>query len=279
MSLLILFKKLTGFFRLNAGKSRGLTLFFPVIILLSCGLPSYSYLFPPTDVYSRKDPSSPSNGQDLIFSNAYQNNLSIFSGYEVFYKVYDPLDAGTSEIEYSTDVTSVTNTSGADYNTLNSLGFGRLFFTTDDVTSSSFSHDSSKPAFSPDSNLLDIDYQIRFNLNQAGPYSEAATYGTTIYSFSSTPYIYRWVYDDTPGVQTVYKLKQFDTGSFDIYDSDLPDTLTSADLSTTDYYVYITFYVMSFGRDADDITSTVYSEPVYLGTLKFDCSHTDNFYD
>lgn len=282
MSLLILFKTLTGFFRLkNTGKSRGFALFFPALILLSsCGLPSYSYLFPPTDVYSRDDPSSSSNGQDLIFSNAYKNNLSIFTGYEIYYKIYDPLDSSTSESEYSSDLTTITNTTAADYNTFAGLGFYRLFFTTGEPTSDAFIHDSSKPAFEPDTDLLDVDYQIRFNFNQSLVDSYyASTYNTTVYSFSSTPNIYRYVYDSDTGTSS-YTVKRFSADSFDIYDNDMPETVTSADMvNADDYYVYITFYIMSFGRDADDITSSVYSEPVYLGTIKFNCTLTDDFFD
>jgi hypothetical protein len=279
MSLLILFRRLTGFFKYNTGKRMAaITLIFPVIFLISCGLPSFSYLFPPTNVYTRIDPDSLQE-QNLIFSNAYQNLISIFTGYEIYYKIYDPLSGNSSE--YSTDITSISNTTGADYNTFNSNGFHRLYFTTGDLTSSSFIHNESKPAFKPDSALLDDDFKIRFNLRQdlSPSPSYLAEPFLSSFTFSTNPSIYRWVNSDASGAQTVDIQKQFSLTDFDIYDSDLPSTVNSDDLSLTDYYFYITFYIMSFGRDAADITSQVYSEPIYLGTLKFNCNLTDNFYN
>ncbi len=253
------------------------SLIFPVLIFASCGLPSYSYLYPPSEVYTRDNPGDSSNGQDLIFSNAYQNNLSIFNGYEVYYKIYDPLSG--SAARYQNDITSMTAT-GADFNTLNSLGFRRLFFSTSYTDAASFIHDSSRPAFSPDSSLLNQDYRIRFNLQQDVSPTYLAEPFLSSFTYSSVPYIYRWVYNDSPsgaGTET-YTQKQFGLGSFDIYDSDLPSTVSSADLSISDYYFYISYYIMSFGRDTYDITSLVYSVPVYLGTIKFKCSLTDDFY-
>jgi len=275
MSLLTLFRKLSGFLNTAIGKSRVIALIFPVLILASCGLPTYSYLYPPTGVYSRENPESLQE-QNLIFSNAYQNNLSIFTGYEVYYKIYDPLSSTAAAALYETEVSTIKNSTSADYNTLNSKGFHRLFFSTSDISSSAFSHDTSKPSFTPDSALLDDNFQIRLNLNQSGPYSQAEPYNTSLL-FSSVPYMYRWVHDDSPNAETIYTAKQFSTGSFDYRDSDLPDTISSSDTAGTDY-LYITFFIMSFGRGATDITSLVYSTPVYLGTLKFDCTLTDNFY-
>ena len=280
MSLLIFFNRLTDIFSLKTGKSRAAALFFPVlfflVLLSGCGLPSYSYLYPPADVYSRDNPSSQTE-QDLVFRNAYQNNISDFSGYEVYYKIYDPR---TNQASYLGDITSM-DKEGTDYNTLNNLGFHRLFFSNGAAPgTSSFSHSMAKPSFKPDPGLLNIDYFIRFNLIQNDE-PGVQTYYVEPYSsssgvvFSSVPYIYRWVYDKT-GSQSDTTAKTLSSSSFDYRDSDMPASITAADADDS-VELYITFYIMSFGRKASDITSYIYSEPVYLGTLRFDSIITDNF--
>lgn len=251
--------------------SGGLIIFCVMLFLLTaCGLPTYAYLYEPTAVVSR---TNPSDGEyDLIFRNAYKNNINIFSGYEIYYKIYDPLAPETSATEYVTDRDAIDITSVAGETILKNKNFSRLFTTTTNDTS--FIHNDIKPAFPIETTLLDEKFDIRllFLQNQnAGSSYFAAPWESSV-TFTETPYIYRYVSNDS--TNTIEK-KFFDIVDFDINDSDMPSSIDSGSLAVSDY-LYISFYILSFGKDLEDITSLIYSVPVYLGTLKFDCDLTNN---
>ncbi len=239
----------------------------------SCGLPTYPYLYAPEIAETRTNPEN--NDYDLIFNNASDNNTNIFSGYEVYYKIYDPLDSATAgaATEYITDRNNITAITGANRNTLISKDFNRLFFTTT-IDDTSFLHNESFPSFQITQSLLDEEFKIRLLMQQglsAGQSFFAAVWGNSSLSFPETQYFYRWVYNE---FEHTSKRKFFNNDDFNIYDNDLPDSIDYSSLEeslTGDYYLYITFYIFSYGRDPDDITKSVYSSPVYLGTLKFDC--------
>ena len=243
--------------------------------ITACGLPSYAYLYPPTDV---RDRSTPGIEYDLIFRNAYENNSSIFSGYEIYYKIYDPLDSEPSDSLYITDRDSIDAAAGAGGNILlQNKKFTRLYTTTSD--NASFVHDSNEPAFPVEPALLGEDFNIRLFLDQEQPAGDsfiAETYDSSVY-FSETPYLYRYVSNSS--TNTTGK-KFLDLNDFDINDSDMPDSVDTESYEQSnisdDYYLYISFYIMSYGKNPDDITKSIYSEPVYLGTLKFDCKLTNN---
>ena len=167
---------------------------FSLIFLYGCGIPTYAYLYPPTDAYDRGDPEDTTN-VDLIFRNAYKNSLNIFSGYEIYYKIYDPI--GSTSGSYLEDYNSIRLNASADYSTLNTKGFSRLYTTTD--TSLSYIHTGSKPAFPIDSSMLQENFFIRFIFNQeldAGYKYIAETYDSSL-SFSPLPVIYRYVRNKT----------------------------------------------------------------------------------
>ncbi len=286
MSLLILFKQIkffnthkkTGdsseFFRLFLHcKLPWLSGLLLLIVISGCGLPSYGYLYPPTGVVDRSDPDVAES--TLIFTNAYDNSSSIFSGYEIYYKIYDPLDAATSTTEYLSEKTTILS-SDLTVSGIESRGFSRLFTTTDYagvIAQTNFTHSDLRPAFPIESSLIDQDFDIRLKFLQE--YSDgtsflAETYNSSL-SFSETLYFYRWVKpSSTVSINNIPKF--FDKDDFDINDDDMPSTIDS---ESTSEYLYISFFIYSFGRDTDDITKTIYSTPVYLGTLKFDCNLTN----
>ncbi len=256
-------------------------IFFILFFISSCGLPTYSYLAPPQKTQVRDDPTT--GEYDLIFQNAYTNSLNIFQGYEIFYKIYYP--DSTSSTTYLTDFNKIDGNSSPDYTLLKNNGFRRLYISIGEVTSSTqitsgideTLHSNSKPAFLLDENMLDADFEIRFNfLNEN--YNNIESYNTSTYTFDPTPYLYRWVYNDqiSDPASSDYIAKSFNDTDFDINDSDMPTSITSANMTDV-LNLYITFYICSYGRDTEDITQSVYSEPEYLGTLSFDCSITDSY--
>lgn len=256
----------------------GVSLFlFISLFLFSCGLPNLPYLSEPELYGTASDPDS--EEMDLIFWNADENNTSIFSGYEIYYKIYDPINASSTDntATYNEDYTTISASSTGSSAIFENAGFSRLFFS-DSYDLESFTHNTIKPSFSLEDTLIDEHFMIRLKFIQdtdlPGDSFYAETYDTDL-SFSDTPYFYRRV---TNSSSTVSSNKAFDTGDFNIYDSDLPDSVElnySSDTSG-DYYLYISFYIMSYGRDSDDILTSVYSIPLYLGTLKFDCILTND---
>ncbi len=240
------------------------------LVLYSCGLPSYPYLYPPKVAELRTNPDS--GDYDLIFSNAYQNNTSLFSGYEVYYKIYDPFapeDPDTTPVTYISEREKIAASSSANHNTLISMGFNRLFFTTD-YSETSFTHNETRPSFKLEQNLLDKQFNIRLklqqNLNEEDSYF-AAVWNNNAYSFPKT-YFYRWVKNE---ISNVYDRKFFGIDNFNINDSDMPESIDSSRITGSESYVYISFYIFSFGRDASNLINTFYSIPEYLGTLKLNC--------
>ena len=244
-----------------------------IFALSSCGLPTYPYLYAPEISETRTNPET--GEWDLVFSNAHDNNTNIFSGYEIYYKIYDPLDDETlgASTEYITDRNNIAATSGANRNTLISKDFNRLFFTTE-LEDSTFLHNESFPSFQITQSLLDEEFKVRLLMqqgNSAGESFFASVWENSSLSFPEPQYFYRWVYNDS---NLAYKRKFFNNTDFNIFDNDLPDSIDYSSLEQSlieDYYLYITFYIFSYGRDPDDITKSVYSSPVYLGTIKFDC--------
>ena len=243
-----------------------------IFSLSGCGLPTYPFLYAPEVVETRTDPGA--GFYDLVFKNAYENNTSIFSGYELYYKIYDPLDTDSAS-KYISDRSAISAlSSSADKTTLVTYGFSRLYAS--NSYNSTFTHDETYPVFSIDSSLLEEEFSIRILFQQDLTETfYASPWNTDSVTFSETPYFYRWVYNSSTNTSI---RKYFNSTDFDIYDADLPDTvdIDSYNLSQNygDYYLYISFYIMSYGREVDDIATSVYSTPEYLGTLKFDSELT-----
>ena len=256
-------------------KAGGVLLLLSAVLLSSCGLPTYAYLYPPEAYTTRNDPDNQEN--DIIFWNAYNNNSSIFSGYEIYYKIYDPLNASASDTSYLTDISAIEASTTTYTTVLENKGFSRLFVSdTPDINT--YTHNEIRPTFHIDADLLEEEFRIRLKFLQeqsSGTSFLAETFNTTL-TFTATPYIYRHV---TNSSTTSTLNKSFDLSDFDINDNDMPSSVDYnsylQSVSDGDYYLYITFYILSYGRDIDDITKSVYSEPLYLGTLKFDCDLTN----
>lgn len=240
-------------------------------LLLSCGLPSYPYLAPPEVEYIRTNPESTSQESDLIFRNAYENNSSIFSGYELYYKIYDPLSEDVDD--YNADFTFINSTENASTTTLTSRGFKRLYFT-DTYDLPLESHSETMPSFQLPQSLLDENFLTRLKFIQGEPSGSsfnASVYNNDDISFSSSYYIYRWVYNESLSSN---EIRYFEPQDFSLYHDDIPDSINVG--AAADYYVYISFFILSFGRETDNILNTVYSVPAYLGTLRFECDFTND---
>ena len=256
-----------------SGRTLVFAVIFTALLISSCGLPSYPFLYAPEVEYIRDDPDT-IDDKDLVFRNAYKNNPNLFSGYEIYYKIYDPLSDSDTADDYVTDRTAINSNDNASYSTLKGRDFNRLFFTSD-FDADYYTNNDTLPALRLDQTLLEENFLIRFLFLQPetadGSSFYASAWDTDTYSIGSL-YFYRWVFNDH---KNDYIRKYFDISDFDIYDSDMPDTITADSLNEPDYYVFITFYIMSFGREADNYTNSVYSLPEYLGTLKFKCNLTD----
>lgn len=251
---------------------------FLLTLVISCGLPTYAYLYPPELAYARNNPEDIPE-RDLIFKNAYNNNINIFSGYEIYYKFYNPLDTDTVDAEtaYISDNTKISSIAAATNTTLSSYGFDRLYVSNSSDLSSII-HTEKIPAFSVEPVLLDQQFNIRLKFLQGQVFGTsflAETYNSSL-TFSTTPYLYRRV---TNSENFEVTNKSFDIGDFNIFDNDLPDSIDMDSYTQSTgggYYLYASFYILSYGKDIDDITKSIYSEPLYLGTLKFDCTLTTN---
>ena len=130
------------------------------------------------------------------------------------------------------------------------------------------------PSFSIEEDLKNEIFEIRMLFSQNTEKETDSFYASSFdnsYSFSNNPYFYRYVKNTGTTVTETYKL--FDVDDFDVNDDDMPSTITQSNYSTVDN-LYVSFFIMSYGLDQANL-SDVYSEPEYLGTLKFETDIKD----
>lgn len=94
------------------------------VLLIGCGIPELAYLEPPTLGTVTDLPPR------VTFLHSTDNNTDSFSGYELYYRFYDP---GTGDAQFQADRTAIENASpGAVASTIAGRGYLRIHRKTDD---------------------------------------------------------------------------------------------------------------------------------------------------
>jgi len=217
--------------------------------LSACGIESYAYMTAPSigGYFSSLTPEA-----KFYHYGANVEDASIFRGYQLYYKFY------------SIDTTPVSSLD--EYSELSTYGFTRVYTSEDS--------DSSSPSMSSIYNVLVepevADREKNFTVyisfwNLTGDDEPSLTISSTDSSFTSSKTIElrRYVTYSDSALYTGY-CKSF----HDIVSGD-------ADISTSIYAsyiskgtVYIAFYAVAYG--IQDLTTAVYSDPVWLGYLQWD---------
>ncbi len=229
---------------------RGRLLFLLLLVFLytSCGLSTYIYIYPPI------------TGTGLSFTHDSRNNRDpnfLVLGYDIYYRIY-PVSDFISTID--SDVRSKMINDGNNYFTsvnINNL-ISRTYDPTttlyrpvyyySDVKGTGYSSNSSPPVLPIDnSQVSDSQFTVSINLNNGiadNPYIETvAPYGSD--TLPEKIFFRRFITDN----------KDFST--FNISDSDIPDTLTDSN-------IYVAFFVISYGFTVD-LYSLTSDKPLFIG--------------
>jgi len=205
-----------------------LTLFTGLVV--SCGIPSYPYLYPPEAL----------GGERVGFRHDANNDQDVFRGYEIFYRFYaDPEPSGLSEAE--NDMQDYFRAEGAIrsviYGTSSSAltyGFRRLIL--------EGNNDTDPPP------QLPIDIADRNNTFTIELFEDETndvirfTYDNTTYEvFRYVPYTESDEYDYKPFLPaTDGDLYDFDNGESDIHDSE--EVAVNS--------IFVAFFAVPYGFDA-----------------------------
>lgn len=212
------------------------------LLLPGCGISSYPYLHPPLVS------STLSDEKILNFTNPTDNDPNIFLGFEVYYKFYSQ-DPSIDEIGTADRASIISNPT---ISTIENLHYHRLFLLSSATTVSEDVPSILVPFASRESN-----FTVTINFSNISSVSFPQ-----VEYLSTTDQIGRWVRAVS---STAYQLLGFDSGSFDNIDyTDIDSSLYNG--SPYDD-IWCSLYVLSYGRY--DIVSNLYSEPVFLGNIKF----------
>ncbi|MCF7913715.1 MAG: hypothetical protein K9L66_00960 [Spirochaetaceae bacterium] len=201
-------------------------------LVISCGIPSYPYLYPP----EAQDPFA--TVSVLTFTHDDDNDPAVFKGYEIFYRFYatEPNSAGTSQAEsdmrkYFTSsyqissIISKTTTSTAD-----TYGFRRAIVkeTPDDTPQLTITPPS------------EIETSFQVELVQTND-SSAPIELNLSYDDSITYTLFRSATEDS-----TYKSFYPRNSSYAENDTDIVDE--GIDITTADSF-YVAFFVVPYGFD------------------------------
>ena len=220
-----------------------LTLF--TVLFMSCGIPSYPYLYPPEAL----------GGAIVGFRHDENNDPDVFRGYEIFYRFYadDPDTAGTSPAEI--DMQNYFNEEGAIrsiiYGTSSSAltyGFRRLII--------AGNSDADPPPQLP-INIADRNNTFTINFDENELEDEIS------FTYDSVPYnVFRYVNYDA-GSEFDYKpflpANDEDLYDFPIGESDIHDSEEVAVDS-----IYVAFFAVPYGFDAEAVEE-LYANGSYEG--------------
>ena len=221
-----------------------------VMLLCSCGLYSYPYIYAP----SLSGGAASSGRPNVTIIHNGDNDPNVFKGYELYYRFYNYV---TAETEHSKDDKAIFSTKEPDYSALVAAGYTRC------RTVKLIKTDTKYPMFPVPVDYRDDDFQMYIDFKPITTSASKEEMGIeTEYAWSP---FYRAIKDQDPDTgerelaggkpdDDIYKDFNSDDLQYDEYhDSDLP----SADIS-------VSFYIIGYGQHENH---NLYSKPVWLGVV------------
>ena len=231
---------------------------FMVMLLCSCGLYSYPYIYEP----SLQGGTATSGRTNVTIIHNGDNDPNVFRGYELYYKFYN---YSTAEADHSRDDKSIFSISNPDYSALVAAGYKRC------RTEKLYKKDTPYPMIPVPVGSRDDDFSLYLDFLPVAeyPYYQAEMFLSYLDTFAP---IYRSIQDQHPDTGEVKEA----TGNSDdpisnpIYKDFNIDDIESGDsdisgLSFPSNPVALSFYIIGYGVHENH---NLYSKPVWLGVVR-----------
>ena len=223
-----------------------------VMLLCSCGLYSYPYVYAP----SLHGGVASTAQHEVFITHNGDNDPSVFRGYEIYYKFYKKTTAYDDQRK---DHNSIFSVKEPDYSALTSAGYKRC------RTEKLYKKDTPTPMIHIPTDDRDDDFELYINF---APIAENAYYQDELfitYLGGEADSLYRAIKDQNPDSGEAVKAggkaddeiyKDFNSDDVELGDSDLPSTEE----------VTLSMYIIGYGIHENH---NLYSKPVWLGLV--DC--------
>ncbi|HWR10921.1 MAG TPA: hypothetical protein VN445_03795 [Rectinemataceae bacterium] len=207
---------------------------FLVLINSGCGLPTYLYLYSPSDFFKSSE-SQLALEHNISNYDSSEGSDQSFKGYEIYYRVYDSSTAAQSDIDSLVSMAS------------NYEGYPDSFMT---YATSSLDFVRLRSVSSNESPVISIsnpsDSAVFYvNLN------DGAEWSLNDGDNSILSYLARSITSDFSTRGSFFTSSNYESGDDDYEGSDAPAA------------IYFAFYTVAFGSDPETF-ETVYSDPVII---------------
>ena len=222
-----------------------------ILLLSSCGLNTYIYIYPPI-----------ASGGNLSFSHDSRNNKDpnfITLGYDIYYRIYD--NSSTSDFSGKTDseITSIIQTHANDFFT--SVNLNNLLFR-------NFPDNNLYRPIVPERN----DKSSTYNLPPILPIDNSVISNTSFYvnmylnnTTVADPYIETEApYGSTTLPETIWFRRYLDATTYKDFSSFLSED-NDISFNITENNFLVAFFVLSYGFTVDFYTITS-DKPLFIGT-------------
>ena len=221
-----------------------------VMLLCSCGLYSYPYIYAP----SLKGGAA-GTGQNYVYIiHNGDNDPNVFRGYELYYKFYN---STTAENDHSVDDKNIFSTSNPDYTALTRVGYKRC------RTEKLCKKDTTYPMFKVPADERDDDFSIYLSFETITT-KDIMFEMFLSYLDEAVPF-YRAIQDQHPdsGEPEAAGGKSDDAIYKDFNSDDLENG--DSDLNSNSIPVALSFYIIGYGIHENH---NLYSKPVWLGVVR-----------
>ena len=220
------------------------------MLLCSCGLYSYPYIYEPS-----LRGGTAGTGQNYVFIiHNGDNDPNVFRGYELYYKFYNSTSA---ENDHRADDKSIFSVSNPDYSALVRAGYKRC------RTVKLIKQDTRYPMFPVPVDYRDDDFEMSIDFSPITTNSSKEEMGISAeFSWMS---IYRAIQDQHPdsGEPEAAGGKSDDAIYKDFNSDDLENG--DSDLNSNSIPVALSFYIIGYGIHENH---NLYSKPVWLGVVR-----------
>ncbi len=226
-----------------------------VMLLCSCGLYSYPYIYAPS---LQGGTASTAQDQVTIIHNG-DNDPSVFRGYEIYYKFYKKT---TAYDEQRRDHNSIFSVKEPDYSALTAVGYKRC------RTEKLYKKDTPTPMLPVPTDDRDSDFELYIDFN---PITENTYYKNELFiSYLGDAHnLYRAIKDQHPDsgepVAAGGKADDDIYKDFNSDDIEYSSPYLDSDLPSTEE-VTLSMYIIGYGTHENH---NLYSKPVWLGIV--DC--------
>ncbi len=222
-----------------------------VILLCSCGLYSYPFIYEPS-----LSGGTAGTGHDYVnIIHNGDNDPNVFRGYELYYKFYN---STTAETDHSRDDKSIFSVSNPDYTALVAAGYKRC------RTVKLTNKDTTYPMFRVPADERDNDFTLHLGFETITT-SDNKFEMSLDYLGDAVPF-YRSIQDNNPDTDEVRQAGGSEGRDHIYLDFNSDDINTGdSDLNGNSTPVALSFYIIGYGTHENH---NLYSKPVWLGVVR-----------